>query len=105
MSGQNEFACGSLSRDGTVHEPDDAAVRLAANDREFTEVFVERHEDASLVAGSGKNSSVTRIGGPGAGPDDIVPGGPKHLGSFSRQAGIEEQPHDAEAAGIGSHRS
>jgi hypothetical protein len=63
MSGQNEFACGSLSHDGTVHEPDDAAVRLAANDREFTEVLVERHGDASLVAGSCKNSSVSRIAG------------------------------------------
>jgi hypothetical protein len=80
MSGKNDFACGCLASDRTIDQPHDTAVRLATNNRQFTEIFVKRHEDTFLVPGMGKDCSVTRIGRPTAGPDDVMSGSTQHLG-------------------------
>ena len=79
MAGKNDLACGGLADNRTVYQPDNAAVRLAANNCQFTEIFVKRHEDALLVAGSGKDRNVTWIGRPTAGPDDVMPGRPQYV--------------------------
>jgi hypothetical protein len=83
MSGKNDFACGGLASNGTAYQSDNAAMRLAANNCQFTKILVKRHEDALLVACSGKDRSVTWIGRPAAGPDNIVPGRPQHVRRLS----------------------
>ena len=105
MAGQHQFAHGGLPRDGTINQPDDAAVRLTMDNCEFTEILVECDQDAFLIPGPRKNRGVTWIGRPVANPGDVVAGVTECRGCFARQARVEEQPYDAEAMGNGSNRS
>lgn len=90
MAGKYEFTRRSLPQDGTVHEPDDTAVRLAMDDSEFAEVLVERHEDALLVASPRENRGVTWIGRPGTGPDDVMPRASKDRRGLSGETCVEK---------------
>lgn len=72
MTRQHKFTRGSLPCDGTVDQPDDAAVPLAADDCEFTEVLVQGDEDAVLHTGPREDHGVTWVDGPVPSPDDIV---------------------------------
>lgn len=72
MTGQYQFARGSLTDDGTIDQPDDAAVGFTADNGKFTEVLVERDENPSLIPGSREDRGVARVGRPITGPDDIM---------------------------------
>lgn len=82
MTGQHEFARRGLPRDGTGNQPDDAAVRLTMDNREFPEILVECHQDSLFVPGPCQYRGVTWIGRPVANPDDVVAGVTECRGRF-----------------------
>lgn len=79
-------------------------MRLAVDDGEFAEVLVERDQDPYRFTCKRKNRGVARILFPGSRPHDIVPGLGELLDGTSLDAGIEEEPHQADSA-KGSRRS
>ena len=75
-------------------DPDDAEMHLTLNDRKFTEVDIERHEDSMLLMRSRENLWVARIFRPLGSSDYVVTGGSELLRNAMRKTAIEQQLHD-----------
>lgn len=67
----------SLNGQSKTREPDEAAVRFAAHDGQFTEVLIERYQDPAFRMRAGKNLLISRVGRPIARPSHIVSRGLK----------------------------
>lgn len=105
MAGKNQLARSGLFGNRTVYEPDNPAVLLTADDHQLAEVFVEGDKNASLGRSVCEDGGITRVGNPVADPLDVVTQLAEGCGGLSGNAGVEQQPHEAEATGNISHRS
>lgn len=80
-------------------------MRLFAHHCQLTEVLVERDENPTILMGQGHDLIIARISRPVSRPDDIVPRGLEWSNDATRNAGIEQQFHEADSRGSGSIRS
>lgn len=62
--------CLLVGRD--IHKPNYARVRLSVNYGQFSEVFVQGHQNASLHVRMLQDLFIARILCPGSSPDDVV---------------------------------
>jgi len=74
MPFKHEFARSGLSHDGAVHKPDDATVRPAVNDREFTKILVKRYDNTAFLRSPREYRSITWIRRPISDPRHIMAG-------------------------------
>ena len=78
---------------------------LLSNHGQFTEVFVEGNENPPLLMGEGHDLIIARISRPVSSPDDIVACRLQRSHGDTRNAGIEQQFHEADSRDRGSIRS
>ena len=89
----------SLLRCPETHKPNNSGVRPAKHDGQLTEVLVESNEHSPFGMRTPQDLVVSRIHGPIACPDHIVPVCPKVHSRGGRHAAIEEQSQDWACAG------
>lgn len=98
-------ARGALLRGAEGDESDDARVRVPASDGEFAEVFVERYEYSAVRVRRREYLVVARVGGPLAGPDDVMASGDQGGARAAPDARVEEDLHEPVPVSKGSIRS
>ena len=72
ISTEDSRTNGTLEMRAKIHEPDDSAVWMLMNDRQFTEVLVQRDQHLTMCGGGLENTLVSGIRGPASDPLDLV---------------------------------
>lgn len=78
-----------------IRKPQQTGMWSALNKEQFTEVGVDRYEDAPLSSGPFQEHAVTRIGSTRRGLDDIVPLLPQPLTESVASTPINQESHRA----------
>ena len=78
-----------------VDEPNDSAVGLSADNREFAKVLVECCDDLPVIRGSRENGGVPRVLGPIGDVFDLMPALAKDVTRRSGDARIQQDLHEA----------
>jgi len=94
-----------LLKGGQDRKPNNPGMGLTAHHRKFTEVFVERDENPTLLMGQGHDLIIARISRPVSRPDDIVPCSLQRINGTTPEAGIEQKFHEVDSRVSGSIRS
>jgi hypothetical protein len=88
-----------------IYQPNDSAVRDAANDCQLAKIFVERHDNCSMSCGVCQNRGVAGIGGPICDVLDLVALLQKDRLCSRRHAGVKDDLHEASGRTASSTRS
>src|SRR5438045_1344734 len=104
MLAQHVETSACLPARGESDEPNDSAVRLPSDDREFRKVLVEGDKDLPLSYGGAEDLLVTGIFGPGSHPRNLVTGFSDLVTGPAPDAGVEEQLHVPPSTTAGSTR-
>ena len=102
---ENSYACLGLLDGRKSHEPHDSTVSLPADDRELTEVLIQRDQNTRLVMRATQNLFIAGIRGPVGSPNDIVSEFRERFSHAARDARVEENPQAALPPRAGSTRS
>lgn len=105
MNFEDSVAHGRLLASGNADQAQNSMVRPFVHDRQFAEVLVQRHEDATIVMGSGENLVIAGVLRPIASPLGVMASGPQFNDGTTPNARIQEQPHPSLGTRRGSTRS
>lgn len=96
---------GPLSPRRNFHEPDDSRVRLRPDDRQLSEILIERDEHSILGIRAPEKLFIAGVLGPVADVNDIVSSRREIFPGFFPDAVIEKELHTAASTTGGSTRS
>ncbi len=100
------MADGCLLSGRKADEAYDSAMRLLAENGQFTKVLVQRHQDSAFLVRIRQNVFITRIFRPRTRPLDIMPSVSQCRDASTPDARIEQNPHESEfPTNSGSTRS
>ena len=105
VTGHDLRADSALSGGSEIHDADDSTMRGIAHHSEFSEVFIQRHQNAAFLARSGENKGVTGVFGPLASPGHLMPGDLQFGFGLWADAGVQKNPQELISMESGSIRS